>query len=126
MMFRGRLVAVIRGRICGAAAGVFDVVENLAILHIVNVPLRETTQSMIDAIRHPSIAKWTLAFIATAIFGWLFLNRSGRLMRAIGALNLAAAALGFYGLYDNAFVVWASLPLLAGLVAMVAAFFRFR
>ena len=47
-------------------------------------------------------------------------------MRVIGALNLAAAALGFYGLYDNAFVVWANLPLLAGLIAMVGGFFRFR
>ena len=84
--------------LCGLAAAVFDVIENFAILRIVDVPLRQTTQPMIDAIRHPSLAKWTLAFIATAIFGVLFLkSEKGRVMRAIGVLNLAAAALGFYG-----------------------------
>ena len=54
----------------------------------------------------PASAKWTLAFIATGIFGALFLKSSGRAMRAIGGLNLIAALLGFYGLYDNAFLVW--------------------
>jgi len=124
VMFGSRLAVL--AAICGAAAGAFDVLENFAILRVVNVPLRETTQGMVDAIRNASLAKWTLAFIATAIFGWLFLNRERRIMRVIGALNLAAAALGFYGLYDNAFVVWANLPLLAGLIAMVGGFFRFR
>lgn len=113
--------------LCGLAAAVFDVIENFAILRIVDVPLRQTTQPMIDAIRHPSLAKWTLAFIATAIFGVLFLkSEKGRVMRAIGALNLAAAALGFYGVYDNAFIVWATVPLLAGLIGMIAVSFRFR
>ncbi len=123
-MFRSRLAIV--AAVCGIAAGVFDVVENFAILRIVDVPLLQTSQSMIDAIRHPSLAKWTLAFIATAIFGVLFLKRQGRIMRVIGALNLAAAALGFYGLYANAFIVWAGLPMLAALIAMIGVFFRFR
>jgi hypothetical protein len=124
VMFRSRIAAV--AAICGCAAAVFDVIENFAILRIVDVPLRLTTVSMIDAIRDPSLAKWTLAFLATAIFAWLFLKSSGKLMKATGALNLAAAALGFYGLYDNAFLVWAGLPMLAGLVLMLGIFFRFR
>lgn len=124
MLFHTRLA--IAAAMLGVAAAVFDVIENFAILRIVDVPLPQTTPSMIDAIRDPSLAKWTLAFIATGIFGALFLKSSGRAMRAIGGLNLIAALLGFYGLYDNAFLVWAGLPMLAGLVIMVGVFTRFR
>jgi hypothetical protein len=129
-MFRSRFG--VAAAAFGVAAAVFDAIENFAILRIVDVPLRQTTLPMIEAIRRASLAKWTLAFIATAIFGVLFLmseksmNKLGWCMRAIGALNLAAAALGFYGLYNNAFLVWAGLPLLAGLIGMIGVSFRFR
>jgi hypothetical protein len=116
-MFRTRLAMV--AALCGIAAAIFDVIENFAILRIVDVPLRQTTQAMVDAIRHPSLAKWTLAFIATTLFAILFLGSKRIGMRAIGALNLASAALGFYGLYDNAFLIWSGIPLLAGLVGLI-------
>lgn len=118
-LFHSRLAIVMA--ICGAAAGTFDVIENLAILRIIDVPLTKTTQATIDAIRHPSLAKWALAFVATAIAGWLFWRAGGRIMRVIGALDLAAAALGFYGLYDNAALVWAGLPLFAALIVLAFA-----
>ena len=43
-----------------ALSGVFDVLEDRAILHILDVPLRATTPAMIQAIRGPSTAKWIL------------------------------------------------------------------
>jgi hypothetical protein len=55
-----RQVTGIAGGICGVAAGVFDVLENRAILNILDVPLRATTPAMLQAIRGPSIAKWML------------------------------------------------------------------
>src|SRR5947209_4986701 len=66
-MFRSRLAVV--AAFCGVAAAAFDVIENFAILRILDVPLRSTTQAMVDAIRYPSLAKWSLAFAATGLFG---------------------------------------------------------
>ena len=123
-MFGSRLAWI--AAICGVAAAVFDVVENFAILRILDIPLQATTQGMIDAIRHPSLAKWTLAFAASAMFGALFWMSRRWAMRAIATLNFAAAALGFYGIYDNAFLVWAGLPLFGGLIAMAVAFLVLR
>ena len=123
-MFRSRIATI--AAICGVAAAVFDIVENVAILRILDVPLRATTQAMVDSIRYPSLAKWTLAFAATALFGEAFWMSRLRPMQVIAALNFAAAAIGFYGLYDNAFLVWAGLPMLGGLAAMIAVFLFIR
>lgn len=108
----------------GIAAGVFDVRENLAILRVVDVPLNETTQAMVEAMRMAGLTKWMLAFFTTALFALLLIQDRKKIWRAIGAVDLIAAALGFYGLYDNAFLVWASMALGVGLVLMVAAFWR--
>jgi len=122
MMFRSRAGWI--AAICGGAAACFDVAENFAILRILDVPLRSTTQAMIDAIRHASLAKWTLAYVAGALFAAVFWMSRRWAMRFIAILNFAAAALGFYGIYDNSFLVWAGLPLFAGLIAMIAVFLR--
>ena len=106
--------------VCGAAAGVADVIENIGILRVVNVDLRHTTQVMIDAIRIPSLIKWTLVWVALLLLARFFLRQHGWLPRAVGVANLAAAVLGFYGLYDNAFLVMAGLPMLVGLFGVAA------
>jgi hypothetical protein len=62
-----RLVAGIAGGICGVAAGVFDVLENRAILNLLDVPLRATTPAMIQAIRGPSTAKCILAGVTVVL-----------------------------------------------------------
>jgi hypothetical protein len=62
-----RKVAGIAAGICGLAAGVFDVLENRAILNLLDVPLRATTPAMIQAIRVPSTAKWLLAGITVVL-----------------------------------------------------------
>jgi hypothetical protein len=110
--------------ICGIAAAVFDVIENIGILRVVDAPLARTTQSMVDAIRIPSLTKWTLVWIATSIFGAMFLRGAGWLRRSIGAVNLVAAALGFVALFDNAVLTWAGIPLLLGTAALIALPFR--
>ena len=120
---RARLISA-TAAIAGIATAVFDVRENLAILRIVDVPLNRTTQAMVDAIRTAGSTKWLLAYFTTALFAILFLQDRRKMWRAIGVVDLLAAALGFYGLYDNTFLEWASLPLGIGLVLMVAAFFR--
>jgi len=121
---RARLISA-TAAVSGLVTGVFDVRENLAILRIVEVPLNRTTQAMVDAIRLAGLTKWMLAFFTTTLFALLFIQDRKKMWRAIGALDLIAAALGFYGLYDNAFLVWASIGLGVGLILMVAAFLRF-
>ncbi len=123
-MLRTRLAAF--AMICGLAAAVFDVIENFAILRLLKVPLAYTTQAMVDAIRYPSLAKWALAFAASALFGASFWRRQRSSLRTIAAFNFAAAAIGLYGIFDNAALLWAGIPLFAGLVTMVAVFWRFR
>jgi hypothetical protein len=115
-MFRHRLAYIAAA--CGVAAAVADVFENIGILRVVNAPLALTTQGMVDAIRIPSLIKWALVWIATAIFAWLFLRGAGWLLRSIGVLDAVAAALGFIGLLDNAVLVWAGIPMLLALVGL--------
>ena len=120
MRFGGRLGYA--AAFCGTAAAICDVFENFAILRIVRAPLGDTTQAMIDAIRYPSLAKWTLAFLATAIFAFLFLKARNIGLRLVGVCDALATALGFYGLIDNAFLVWAGMPLFAGLIGLAVVF----
>jgi hypothetical protein len=119
----GRAPAI-AAAVCGVAAAVFDVIENLAILRVLNVKLSQTSQAMVDAIRRPSLIKWTLAFAALTLLSSFFLAQRRRVMRAIGAVNVLAAMLGFYGLYDNAFLVWSGIPMLVGLVGLAGVALR--
>ena len=54
-------VAGVAAALCALAAGVFDVLENLAILDILDVPISQTSETMLVAIRQPSGIKWSLA-----------------------------------------------------------------
>jgi hypothetical protein len=104
--------------ICGVAAGISDVMENIGILRVVDTPLARTSQAMVDAIRIPSLIKWGLTWVAISIFAWLFLQGAGWLRRSIGVLDAVAAALGFIGLFYNAALVWAGIPTLLGLIGL--------
>ena len=69
-----RIAAAMIGGICGVAAGVFDVFENRAILEILDVPLRNTTPEMLNAIRGASLAKWILAGVAVLVLPASFIR----------------------------------------------------
>jgi len=69
-----RVAAAIIGGVCGVAAGVFDVFENRAILRILDVALRDTTPTMLNAIRGPSLAKWMLAAVAVVVLAASFIR----------------------------------------------------
>ncbi|MCU1338947.1 MAG: Patatin [Bryobacterales bacterium] len=62
-----RKVVGIIAAICGLVAGLFDVLENRAILNILDLPLRATTPAMIQAIRGPATAKWILAGVTVVL-----------------------------------------------------------
>ena len=111
---------------CGVFAAFFDIVENIGILRILDRPLRAASQGMIDAIRYPSLAKWALVFVASALLGKVFWNYRRVPMRIVAVLSFAAAGLGIIGIYDNSFLVWASLPLFGGIATMAIAFVFLR
>ena len=67
-------VSGIAAGLCGLAAGVFDVLENRAILNLLDVPLRATTPAMIQAIRGPSTAKWILAGVTVVLLAVSFIR----------------------------------------------------
>ena len=121
----GRSLAI-SAAVLGVAAAVFDVIENLGILRIVDVDLSHTTQSMIDLVRYPSLIKWTLTSLALGLLGSLALRTHRTGLRVVGALDVLAALLGFCGLYENRFLVWLEAPMLGGLVGLAILFFRPR
>jgi hypothetical protein len=55
-----RRFAGIAAALCALAAGVFDVLENIAILDVLDVRILSTTDAMLNAIRQPSRTKWLL------------------------------------------------------------------
>jgi len=108
--------------VCGVAAGAAEVMQNIAILRIVDTRLRDTSQEMVDAIRYPGLAKWALAWVAAGLIGYVFLRSQGWVARVIGGANVVAAVVGIYGLFDNAFLVWAGVPMVAGLAGVILRF----
>jgi hypothetical protein len=69
-----RRMAGIAAGVCGLATGVFDVLEDRAILSLLDVPLRVTTPAMIQAIRGPSTAKWILAGVTVMLLASSFIR----------------------------------------------------
>jgi hypothetical protein len=108
--------------IAGTAAAALDVTENFAILRILDVPLAATTQSMIDAIHVTAMFKWALGFLALALLSTWFFRDSRLTSRAVGAIYLAAALVGAYGLIDNAVLVLGAGLILLGLLGAVIVF----
>jgi hypothetical protein len=123
LLLRPRAVAIAAGSF-GVIAAVFDVVENLGILRLVNVDLSRTTQAMIDAIRYPSLIKWTLASLALGLLAILLLRAPRLGLRIVGAFDMLAALFGLLGLFDNRFLAWTGIPMLGGLVGLAVLYFR--
>jgi len=92
-------MAGIAAAVCGVGAGVFDVLENVAQFRILDVPLRQTTPAMINAIRSAAAAKWWLAAATLALLGTYM--RGPRLAARIwGAVSLTVAVLMAIGIAE--------------------------
>ncbi len=123
LMREGRVPAILAA-VLGVLAAIFDMIENLGILRIVNTDLAHTTQAMINAVRYPSLTKWTLASIALGLLAILLMRVRRAGPRIVGALYLIAALLGLYGVYDNAILQWSGIPALAGFIGLAVLYFR--
>jgi hypothetical protein len=114
----------IAAAVCGLAATGFDLAENFAILHICDLPLNQTTQPMIDAVRRASLAKYGLAMVATGLLTSYFLANPRWAMRLVGVFNSLAVLLGLFGFVQPNFFSYAGVFLVAGLLGMAGMFFR--
>src|SRR5579864_4849141 len=107
----------------GIAAATLDVIENFAILRIVDVPLAFTTQTMVDAIRHAAVPKWALGFVAAGLLSIYFLRDARVVARISGVFFLAGAMVGLYGLFfANAILMFGALALMVGLFGAAVVF----
>jgi hypothetical protein len=75
---------------CSAGAAVFDVIENLRILHVLDARLADTTQTMLDRLRSASLVKWAFVFIAMALLAPIAFLRRELFTLPIGPPRLAA------------------------------------
>jgi hypothetical protein len=116
----------ITAALSGVAAAALDVIENFAILRIVDVKLANTTQSMIDAIHYAAMCKWACGFIALGLLSTYFLWDRRRIAKVVGAIDAGACILGLIALYDNALLAYAAGLIGLGLVgaAVVLLFTR--
>jgi hypothetical protein len=119
----GRFAAIAAGAL-GVIAAVFDVVENIGILRVIDTDLGAITQGMIDGVRYPSLIKWGLASLALGILGVLALRMKRTGLRIAGALDVLAALLGEWGLYNNVALQWLGLPMFGGLICLAILYFR--
>ncbi len=121
----GTLAGIAAG-ICALGTATFDVMENLATLRILDVPLAATTSLMMNAIRSASFAKWSLSAVTLALVSTWFLRQTSWTRRPVGGLLLIGAALEVYGLANNVWLERQGLVLAAALLWLVALFFRVR
>ena len=110
---RVAFVLAVVAALSGTAAAALDIIENLAILRIVDVKLAATGQSMIDAIHYAAMYKWACGFIALGLLSTYFLWDRRRTAKVVGAIDAAACILGLIALYDNALLAYA-----AGLIGL--------
>jgi hypothetical protein len=115
-------VLAIAAAISGVAAASLDVIENFAILRIVDVKLAATTQAMIDGIHYAAMYKWAGGFIALGLLSTYFLWDRRRTAKVVGAIDAAACILGLIALYDNALLVYAAGLIALGLVGAAVVF----
>jgi hypothetical protein len=108
--------------IVAAAAAIFNVTEDLAILRILDVPVVATTPGMMNAIRRASAAKWALAALALALTASLLWSQGGWRSRLTGALLLLTAALMAYGLQDNRFLFYQRYAYAAALIGIAGVY----
>jgi hypothetical protein len=102
--------------ICAVGTAAFGIVQNLAILHILDVPLHLTTADMLNSIRRASAAKWALLGITSLLLSIYFLRSRRWARRVVGALFALSGALDLGGLAANILLDWSALPTLGALL----------
>jgi hypothetical protein len=120
--FRGAVWLAAAAGACAVAAAIFDVRENLNILHFLSLSV--PTDADARAIRCVALMKWGLIAATMALLSSLFFGRGHWLLTAIGVLFVATAVIGFSGLVCQRALDQIFLPM--GPVLVATAFVCFR
>ena len=99
------------------AAAACDYLENHRIKDMPTSP--EINDATALGIRHASLWKWGLIFVAVALPATMFLWRRDWAM-IVGALYLPAALIGIIGLFRNSPIRWAFAPMSLGMAGIGA------
>lgn len=84
---------------CGTAAAVADVVENIRILRVLDLPLAQTVDEMAQGIRQAAMVKWFLSFLTIAMLSSAFFL-PGRWISWPSLIGLFFAASALWGLFN--------------------------
>ncbi len=106
--------------IFGVLAALHDAMENRDILRIVDLPLSAVTGPMISHLHRMSVVKWLCAAVAIGVLGAFTFFARTWYFRLIGGADLLAGAMILWGLVDNRMLVWAGMPLAAGMIGNAA------
>jgi hypothetical protein len=115
----GRIIAP-ASIVCALSAAAFNIASNLAVLRILDVPLEETTPSMINSVRSAAFASWSLAALTLLLLSTHFFRSPKLLAKITGTLFVLAAGMQLYGLHDGQYLVLGSLPAGLALLAIAA------
>ena len=102
--------------VCGVAAAVFDVRENMGMMSLVNATTPD--QLTVNGVHIASTIKWALSFVTSAILATTFFG-SDRLVSLIGVALTLTAVLGLVGIFNMKYLPYALYPLPLGLVLLV-------
>jgi hypothetical protein len=116
--------AAVAAGLLGALAAICGAIGNLGILRLLDIDLAHTTQTMIDAVRYPSLLKWALLSLSLGLLAIPLLRQQRVGFRIVGAFFTFAALLGMLGLYINNLLAWTGPCMLAGLLGLAILCFR--
>lgn len=99
------------------AAG-FDVLENVRVLRILEVPLANLDGSAVAPILDAAVIKWTFSFVTIALLSMAF-RHNNLLNKTLRGLFLLTAAIGVVGLVFHPLLQLTSVPLLGGMLFLI-------
>jgi hypothetical protein len=112
--------------VCAIATSVFNSLENVAILRVLDVPLHSTAVSMINSIRSASAATWALGGFTLALLSYFFLRMNGWLARTVGGLLILSATVIGLGFNNNHLIDYGRYSLMVAHAGIAALFIRVR
>lgn len=108
---------------CAIATALFDVVENIHILQVLNPSIQPLMPYMVNNVLDAAVRKWALFYLTFGLLSSFFLLRGGW-ARGVGGLFLLTALIGLFGIRAPRAFELAAIPMLLSLLA-AGIFFAF-
>jgi phage shock protein PspC (stress-responsive transcriptional regulator) len=125
--FRGAKYLGLVAGLCATLAAWFDLQEDRAILHVLDLRLTETPDAAVSAISYYATRKWLLLFVAIGLLSSVFISRKNLVnLRWLiflppGVLFLITAVIGLIGLFNGTLLELYVLPMTLGSLLLFVA-----